>query len=838
MIKITRRICILALAFILIIVSFNFFQTPNLNTLADTPCTITGVSFHEKVLQDIPMDEDVKKEGKIVLDVARAEVECAQIVLTPSEDVNFTVELDDLYSASGSKYSKENVELSIAMYSKIVALTNGKVRNMPCPAMYPDGMLPYDRAVYYEYNRVKKDNNQSIYFDFTIPENQEVGLYTGNFKVIINGQTTSVPVSLNVRNLTVSTALLSKTRVGLDWAYFIGEYEYSQNMLEEYQKALIKYRVNAANLVVDNNDSVLFANTVKEMYEYGSNEELWGSGADRFTCYALPVESNSANGLAESMKEKLTEIIKVCCEKKVDLVERAHIKYVDEPSANGLDGADVKKKTDIYIEGKEIAKTYFMNNKQMFVDYFDGTSSEYDVFMDEIIESIGNIHNLVTESYSEEYAGAIETWVPFFNSYDTEAQVEKYKEEDPDERWWYGCNKPTAPYPSYEMDDFGYTPRILGWLQSYYGVTGNLYWGCDAYVSVTDGFMTEDIYDKTTTIFSNTLGFNGEGILFRPGKKFGVEGPIPTIRIVSVRDGEEDFELFESLKKIYSSIENQAGVECNTNNIVKNKLDKITNGMKIFGDSNQFDSLRQEMLDLFEFGELGIAYINNQDDGLGNVKYEFIAPQGVDIQAEGTTQTVSNLNNGYKKYEFTVNLNNSEISNKVVFKTTVNEREYTLTEKLPGKVAVHNVSESELSGKNLSGVESVVFNEKSMIQLNFAEISEDRYSLILNASYLSDINSNLIKTVFNFYYNPDDEKAKMPFVVSIKYKNKNGLVEELSGNLVKGLNAIEWANLDSKQWTNGAVEKIYFYFGIKDSTEKPAMSDIYFENVVMHEVGK
>jgi len=40
------------------------------------------------------------------------------------------------------------------------------------------------------------------------------------------------------------------------------------------------------------------------------------------------------------------------------------------------------------------------------------------------------------------------------------------------------------------------------------------------------------------------VSFNGEGSLFYPGDKGGIEGPVASIRLKNLRDGMEDYEYF------------------------------------------------------------------------------------------------------------------------------------------------------------------------------------------------------------------------------------------------------------------------------------------------------
>ena len=107
--------------------------------------------------------------------------------------------------------------------------------------------------------------------------------------------------------------------------------------------------------------------------------------------------------------------------------------------------------------------------------------------------------------------------------------------------WWYVCNYPQPPYLNIFTNDIGLHSRALFWQQYRYGVTGFLYWSSTCWLHM------EDPWEDTDT-FGNDI--HGDGILFYPGEKIGIHGPVTSLRLKIVRDGIEDYDLFTLAEKV------------------------------------------------------------------------------------------------------------------------------------------------------------------------------------------------------------------------------------------------------------------------------------------------
>ena len=107
--------------------------------------------------------------------------------------------------------------------------------------------------------------------------------------------------------------------------------------------------------------------------------------------------------------------------------------------------------------------------------------------------------------------------------------------------WWYVCNYPQPPYLNVFTNDIGLHSRVLFWQQYRYGVTGFLYWSSTCWLHM------EDPWEDTDT-FGNDI--HGDGILFYPGEKIGIHGPVTSLRLKIIRDGIEDYDLFTLAEQV------------------------------------------------------------------------------------------------------------------------------------------------------------------------------------------------------------------------------------------------------------------------------------------------
>ena len=106
-----------------------------------------------------------------------------------------------------------------------------------------------------------------------------------------------------------------------------------------------------------------------------------------------------------------------------------------------------------------------------------------------------------------------------------------------DRAWWYVCCAPKGDYCNLFTHWDGIKHRILFWQQKDYDVEGLLYWDTTYWKDVN--------YDPWSSAWTTPwTGPNtfGDGSLLYNGNKYGIDGPISSLRLEAVTNGIEDYE--------------------------------------------------------------------------------------------------------------------------------------------------------------------------------------------------------------------------------------------------------------------------------------------------------
>ncbi|MDZ7959735.1 MAG: DUF6067 family protein [Aulosira sp. DedQUE10] len=109
--------------------------------------------------------------------------------------------------------------------------------------------------------------------------------------------------------------------------------------------------------------------------------------------------------------------------------------------------------------------------------------------------------------------------------------------------WFYTALVPDNYSPKWQIDFEPINFRIpQGFINQSLGLTGVLYWRVNAW--------TDDPWNNVETDVRGNDYFPGEGMLVYPGQQVGIEGVVPSMRLKWLRDGVEDYEYIEILKRL------------------------------------------------------------------------------------------------------------------------------------------------------------------------------------------------------------------------------------------------------------------------------------------------
>jgi hypothetical protein len=148
------------------------------------------------------------------------------------------------------------------------------------------------------------------------------------------------------------------------------------------------------------------------------------------------------------------------------------------------------------------------------------------------------IKQCVTVHPNQSLQGAVDIWCPnigdFFGLGHLDFSMLQAERNKGNGTWWYTMIEPKYPYPTWLLDDDAMSVRSYGALMARYGITGFVY-------SMAHGWGPKPLEN-----LQSFAGTNGDGTLLYPSELAGGSGPMPSIRLMLLRDAIEDYELMRA----------------------------------------------------------------------------------------------------------------------------------------------------------------------------------------------------------------------------------------------------------------------------------------------------
>jgi hypothetical protein len=192
---------------------------------------------------------------------------------------------------------------------------------------------------------------------------------------------------------------------------------------------------------------------------------------------------------------------------------------------------------------------------------------KYDCELLEKYTTLWKGHVLITGWFDARIAGHVGIWCPVTPMYESwfyndEPKPGRSVYDDRralgEELWFYVCNANFPPYAGYDIDTaVGHEPRIVKWGTWYERATGFLFWRVSYWIN-DDPWNIYANYDQ----FGPGGSRNGDGFLFYPGDHNGtmspkgapegvsMDGPVLSYRMKQIRDGFEDWEMFNLASRL------------------------------------------------------------------------------------------------------------------------------------------------------------------------------------------------------------------------------------------------------------------------------------------------
>lgn len=214
-------------------------------------------------------------------------------------------------------------------------------------------------------------------------------------------------------------------------------------------------------------------------------------------------------------------------------------------------------------------------------------------------------------------------------------ELETWTDEPTSGNWWYAAGGSAF---GNRIDSQPLEQRLSSWYTYNTGTKGYLIWEVAQYVQTTwnsaIGANSSEPCDPYKVALRIANG-NGDGFLFYPGKTYGIEGPVASIRAHQYRDASEEYEYFYLLNELYT----EAGYSADA--VLDKIFDSLYNNNRITEDFELFTAQREQVINLILLAQNGV-FVTDYSEFNAQAKMNVVAT-GEDklVTAEGEKDSVT-----------------------------------------------------------------------------------------------------------------------------------------------------------------------------------------------------
>lgn len=774
--------------------------------------SVWTASSNEKILSD---KEYSSEENTLSLSMAKNEYEGGQIVLSAKKNINsFTVEVSDLVDGK-NKIQKKYIDVFFEKY-----LTTKISSNRVYPlGSYPDPIVPFDAIVAAKENKIAQGSNQSLYIRVHTLSRTHAGNYSGTIKITLDGEVKEVPINVKVFDFEVPETVHTKSSFLIYPTDLVaGEGDSSLSMQKKYYDFLLDYRISGMNLP-SSMDVTSFSEALKE---YGKNPKV-----SAFNIPAIGGYGDSGGYNTKDFQEMVKRIVGLSVEDHYNYLAKAYTYnlYSDEYT---LDGSGNKQKRAIAWE--KIVKDV----RETLPTYYDSHFGKN--YLDQVRglrESLKNLLNMaIPYNYNPSFSYPSNGNCFILSSFQDDAMRKEIQEKftgDGKEVWWYGCNNPVYPYPSYHIDDNPLSPRIMSWEQYDYGIQGNLYYKVNSAMSSSSSTSPVgnpiDVWDHSSHVTSGSARINGDGWLVYPGKRYKIDGPIPSLRLEEIRDGLEEYEYLYYLDSLFKNLSSKYNRDLSVQQALRSTFDSLYRGTYPTTDPKVFEEAKANAVEAITLAKQGIVFESKEKT---ENKYiaKMLFPSSVSISNLGHNVT--------KAKEETITSECKEVTFEVAVKEgedSLLSFDYTLNgttssyENLLAKASYVLVSASHQGSALLSemraageGSTLTLGSVDSLAAYHYQWTAKDSYFTLLPA-FMKRLSRDMTTITFRLYNDSDEDVALR-------------LSHVLDGKNVKEVQDTN-LTLKSKAWTEVsiALNDVSSYLNFQFSFPEAESGSVYLEEV-------
>lgn len=504
-----------------------------------------------KVSKDA-IDFSDKREPKLFYQAVKNEYESAQLLITAEKNITgFELYVSDLRSDK-HVLAASNIEVYVQKanyFHDHMYYGDGSL---------PDALIPMGVAGAYAENRIVAGQNGGLWVTIYIPKDIEAGIYEGTFLLALDGEVgkelIEIPVSAEIIGYTLSDDITARTL--FSWRYdrvATGELNGSHEMMEYYYNFFKKYRISLQALPTATLNGEAFVEMVDKYY-------------DELTSYTLlaTVGEISTDMLRypNVAKEQVLAIAARSTAER-NLFDKAMTYILDEPPLSKPEGrfAIIQSITGLNAILQECVEDIEKDNSGLYEQFKQIENWKQSILgIKNIIpmDSFDWLYENEDSDEAQEILRLLNCMCPQFWNIgdDAEGRLKAICEKYHLELWWYGCMGPQHPHPNYHIGDKSLlSPRTVSWLQRMHKVSGNLYWDAAAYTDEAKEVRNEyiNVYEEPYRI-TNVQWPAGDGFLAYPGAAYGVYGPLPSLRLMAIRDGMEEYEIVAEVERLYTEL--------------------------------------------------------------------------------------------------------------------------------------------------------------------------------------------------------------------------------------------------------------------------------------------
>ena len=522
-----------------------------LNPNIDKP--LFGVTTMHSVFKLKKNCENLPEPEKEIVDYScKGEWESVQIIVVPFKDTLKNIDV----KITGLPFSA----MYLQCFSGEYAFCNAS--NYPADSGWiADPLIPMDidtsaGNIHFKYSIIPSEipigETRSIWLNYFIPSNTKSGEHNINVAVKATSGNKSeehdVKIKLNVFDYTLPKSMHLKTAFSFAESSLMNYYkvyDIPENLQKEYYSFFLNYHLNPVSLYNS------FDNTFPAIEDW---QWCIDRGANYFNLGYLdfihPDSIKQRNVLASTIAKKIDYL------KQNKLMDYAYIYGFDE-----------------------IDKSKYYTLESM---------------CDQLRKINRDIPFVCSVSPSKELSGYVNTWVPKFEYFD-----ENIKKINQNEKMWeYICCTNRKYYPNFFIEYPAIDSRIVFWQCSKYNIDGFLYYcvnnwdyNCDSkgltvadnpYINkIKNGARWPDIpwIGHSFRWHEGQRYYNGDGQLIYPGKNMKL---YPSVRLVNIREGIEDYECFYQLKLLKKKFDDNGNT--NKSSIIEKFIKKVYEWSSSYND--------------------------------------------------------------------------------------------------------------------------------------------------------------------------------------------------------------------------------------------------------------